>query len=95
MPTELIADFNAEGGLNVASLSYLSYLQTPTAVPPEGYLVDEEFHMNRAPRVSFVEDDVYVTYTHRRYRYVDGELVQRPDGVTLRVLPVEWFYSGK
>lgn len=30
LPTELIADFNAEGGLNVASLSYLSYLQTPT-----------------------------------------------------------------
>jgi len=72
-----------------------SYLRTPTAVPPEGYMVDEEFHMNRAPRVSFVEDDVYVTYTHRRYRYVDGERVQGHDGVKLRVLPVEWFYSGK
>ena len=71
-----------------------SYLQTPAPVPPEEHMVDDEFHMNRAPRVSFIGDDVYVGYTHRRYRYVGGERVREHDGVRLRVLPVEWFYAG-
>ena len=68
-------------------------LATPRAVPLPDHMVAEEFHMNRAPRVEFVGDTAHVSFTHRRYRWVDGEHIREHDGIKLRVLPVGWFYQ--
>ncbi len=69
------------------------FLTTPTAVPLPNDMVAEEFHMNRAPRVEFVDDVVYLSYTHRRYRWVDGERVRDHDGVKLKTFPIGRFYQ--
>ncbi len=68
-------------------------LVTPWPVPPEEHMVSDEFHMNRAPRVQFIGDKAYIGYTHRAYRYVDGERVREHVGVRLKVMPVGWFYE--
>ena len=70
-----------------------AFLDTPIPVPTEKLMLADEFHMNRAPRVSFVDDSVYVRYTHRRYRYVDGKIKREYNHQRLRVLPVSWFYG--
>ena len=69
------------------------FLDTPIAVPLERQILADEFHMNRAPRVVFIGDSAYVTYTHRRYRYMDGRLKREYDHRRLRVVPISWFYG--
>ena len=62
-------------------------------VPTEKLMRADEFHMNRAPRIAFVGDKTYVTYTHRKYRYEDSKRIAIENRRKLRVLPTAWFYG--
>lgn len=70
------------------------FLRTPMPVPTEQNLTADEFHMNRAPRVRFIDHQAYLIYTHRRYRYVQGKLKRTYNQDKLRVLPSSWFYEN-
>lgn len=69
-------------------------LRTPIAVPTEKKMLAGEFHMNRAPRIHFVDDRAFVRYTHRRYKYVAGKLQRFVNQTRLRVVASEWFYES-
>ena len=61
----------------------------PTLIPPEG------FRSVRHPRVSVIDDKVYISFDDRLYRRADNkrgwENVHYKQ--TLRVMPLSWFYS--
>ncbi|MBM3932727.1 MAG: exo-alpha-sialidase [SAR202 cluster bacterium] len=69
------------------------YTPVPGAVPTEQEMVAPEFHMNRAPRAKVIDGTLYVAYTHRRYRYVNGKQTKLHDAVKLRAVPVEWLWG--
>ena len=69
------------------------FLRTPMAVPTKELMRADEFHMNRAPRIAFVGDRTYVTYTHRKYRYEGSKRKAIENSRKLRVLPTAWFYG--
>ena len=73
----------------------VGYLKTPRAIPGESEMLGEEFHMNRAPRVRVIGESAYLVYTHRRYRYVGGELKRTVNEMRLRVFPVSWFNAAE
>ncbi len=53
----------------------------------------DEFHMNRAPRVQFIQNNAYLVYVHRVYKIIDGVREKVHDVMRLRVSPVDWFYG--
>lgn len=69
------------------------FLRTPIAVPTEKMMLADEFHMNRAPRVAFAGERAYVTYTHRKYHYENGQRKLTENRRKLRVLLTAWFYG--
>jgi hypothetical protein len=77
----------------VSPLSPPRFLRTPIPVPKKEKMLDQEFHMNRAPRIHFVGDRVFVRYTHRRYKYVDGKLDRFVNQTRLRAMATDWFYE--
>lgn len=70
------------------------FLRTPIPVPAEEGMLAEEFHMNRAPRISFRGQHAFVRYTHRRYKYVDGKRKRTVNQTRLRAIPTDWFYEA-
>ena len=71
-----------------------SFLRRLNAIPREDQMIANEFWMVRAPRVKFIDGNVYLVYTKRMYRYTDHAMDRFYDAMHLRILPIEWFYQG-
>ena len=72
-----------------------AFLRSPRPIPSSDDMTADEFWMVRAPRVKFIEDQVYLVYTHRIYTYPDHDMAWKKvyDREKLRVLPISWYFN--
>ena len=71
-----------------------AFLRASIPVPAAEGMLADEFHMNRAPRICFIGQHAFVSYTHRRYKYVDGKRERTVNQTRLRAIPTDWFYEA-